>query len=186
MLQPDPLHERPPGRATRVLMSLIAICVVYGNLAVIFNAPKLGLTGWPSLPRPFIVHDAFLMTGMFSSYSDYNLDFFLRGQRSQSGRSADRGAWIELPLREHFPLRYPIVYTQLLAAHHWDMLGDDAQRNAWAALTAKIRARHNRLHPLAQLKRVQIGSVDFPQSPLGYRGAKTKENSWIELWYSEP
>jgi hypothetical protein len=175
-----------PGRAARCFMSAIALLIIYGNLAVIFNTEKLGLRGWPALPRPFALHDAFLITGMFSGYADHNFDFFLAGHRSYEGRNQDRGAWLALDLQEHFPLRYPIVYTQLFAAHQWDMLGEATQRAAWAALAAKIKAHHNRLHPEAPIDRLRFGCIDFPQSPLGYRGAKTDASSWIEPWYADP
>jgi len=167
-------------------MSLIALLVIYGNVAVIFNPDKLGLRGWPALPRPFALHDMFLITGMFSGYSDYNFDMVLLAERSHDGRDADRGAWIMLPLAEHFPLRYPIVYTQLFAAHHWDMLGERAQKRAWAALASKIKAHHNRLHPDARVIRLQLGTSDFPQSPYGYRAGKTATNGWSELWHADP
>jgi hypothetical protein len=175
-----------PGRAARTLMNAIALLVIYGNLAVTFNTEKLGLRGWPALPRPFALHDAFLIPGMFSGYSTYNFDFLLAGLRTERGRASDRAQWIALPISEHFPSRYPIVYTQLYAAHHWDMLGQQGQHAAWVALSAKIKAHHNRLHPDAPIARLRIGSLDFPLSPLGYRGAKTPENSRAELWYSDP
>jgi hypothetical protein len=167
-------------------MSLIALLVIYGNVAVIFNPEKLGLRDWPALPRPFALQDAFLIAGMFSGYSDFNFDFVLFAERTEEGRAVDRGAWIELPLAEHFPQRYPIVYTQLFASHHWDMLGESAQQVAWARLAAKIKARHNRLHPDARIARLQIGTINFPQSPNGYRAAKTANDTWSELWYGDP
>jgi hypothetical protein len=174
------------SRAVRVAMSLLALLVIYGNIAVIFDPEKLGLSGWPWLPRPVALHDAFLITGMFSGYSDYNFDLVLLAERSQDGRSVDRGQRIVLPLAEHFPQRYPIVYTQVFAAHHWDMLGEQAQQAAWAALAAKIKAHHNRLHPEARVVRLQIGTYNFPQSPNGYRAGKSPSNGWSELWYGDP
>jgi hypothetical protein len=183
----EPEAQNPlPSRAARALMSAIALLVIYGNLAVTFNPEKLGLPGWPALPRPFALHDAFLIPGMFSGYATYNFDFLLVGLRTHQGRASDRDQWIALPVAEHFPLRFPIVYTQLYAAHHWDMLGEQGQRDAWVALSAKIKAHHNRLHPDAPIARLRIGSLNYPLSPLGYRGAKTPENSRAELWYSDP
>ncbi|HEY2734125.1 MAG TPA: hypothetical protein VGI70_09070 [Polyangiales bacterium] len=177
---------RGPGRFARAYMSAIAVLIIYGNLAVTFNPEKFGRVDWPALPRPFAIHDAFLIPGMFSGYVNYNFDFVLMGERTQQGRPRDRGEWIELPYKEHFPLRYPIVYTQLFAAHHWDMLGQQAQRDAWAALSVRIKAHHNRLHPDAPIDRLQIGSLNFPLSPLGYRGAKTRDATRAELWYGDP
>jgi hypothetical protein len=173
-------------RRRRWLMSALAVLIMYGNVAVIFNPDKLGFHGWPSLPRPFALHDAFLIAGMFSGYSAYNFDFFIEGLRTNAGRLQDRGQVIELPVREFFSRRYPLLYPQLFAAHHWDMLGDAAQHRALRALAAKIRARHNQLHPEAPIDRVQFGSVNFPQSPRGYRAAKNETNTWSQVWYSDP
>ena len=167
-------------------MGAIALLVVYGNLCVVFNTDKLGLTGWPSLPRPFVLHDAFLIPGMFSSYASYNFDLYLEGERSRAGRARDRGRWIGLPMHEFFPQRYPIAYTQLFAAHHWDMLGDEGQRAAWVGIARRIEHRHNLLHPDAPIRRVRFGSENFPVSPDGYRAAKIPRAIQRELWYSDP
>jgi hypothetical protein len=177
---------RLPGRVTRAWMSALALFVVYGNIAVVFNPEKLGLRGWPSLPRPFALHDAFLIPGMFSSYATFNFDYLLVGLRTETGYMADRGKWITLDYREHFPERFAIVFTQLFAAHQSDMLGAEGQHAAWSALSTKIKAHHNRLHPNERIRRLRIASVNYPLSPLGYRGAKTPETSRAELWYSDP
>lgn len=174
------------GPLRRVLMSAIALLVVYGNVAVVFNTEKLGLSGWPSLPRPFAIHDAFLIPGMFSSYTTYNFDLYIEGERTNTGRLDERQRWIELTFREFFPQRYPIAYTQLFAAHHWDMLGDEAQRATWAALARRIQRRQNLLHPEAPIQRVRFGSENFPTSSEGYRTAKVASATHREIWYSDP
>jgi hypothetical protein len=166
-------------------MSVIAALVVYGNLAVTFNPQKLGLH-WPGLPRGFALHDAFLIPGMFSGYSSANFDLLLQGQRTDTGRTRDRGQWINLPLTEHFPLRYALSYTQLSAAHHADLLGPAGQRAAWAVYGQKIKARHNRLHADAPIARLRFGIVSFPASPAGYRALKSLRTAWRHLWYADP
>jgi hypothetical protein len=182
------MSAAPPvalGPLRRALMSALAISIIYGNLAVVLNPEKLGFPGWPALPRPFAIQDAFLIPGMFSGYARYNFDMVLQGQRTEDGRAADRGRWIDLPLHEFFPQRDAIVYTQLFAAHHWDMLGDREQRRAWAELARRIERRHNRLHPDAEIRRVRFGTLNFPLSPDGYRAAKIEGKTWSELWYRD-
>lgn len=161
-------------------MSALAVLVVYGNLAVTFQPAKLGLPGAPGLPRTVALHDAFLLPGMFSGYSPFNFDFFIEGQRDPDS------AFFELPLREHFPLRQAITYTQLLAAHHMDILGASGQRAAWAVMAQKIKARHNRLHPELRIARLRFGVLTFPQSSGGYRAAKNAPSSRRYLWYADP
>jgi hypothetical protein len=159
-------------------MSFVALVVVYGNLAVAFNPQKLGLAALPSLPTGFALRDAFLVTGMFTGYATHNSDPFLEG--------FVRDRFVPLDLREHFPLRAAITYTQLVAAHHTDMLGASAQRAVWAAYATQIKARHNRLHPDTPISRLRLGVVVFPQSPLGYRGAKLDGRTTRFLWYTDP
>jgi hypothetical protein len=138
------------------------------------------------LPTPGFVRDAFLMTGMFSSYSTSNVDFVLAGLRTQHGQASDRGQWIALRLRDHFASRHGVTFTQLFAAHAWDVHGRAGQQRAWAFLARKIRERHNRLHPEQAVSRVRFGSIEWPQDPLGYRAQKQPEHMRARLWYAEP
>lgn len=172
-------------RLRRAAMSALALVLLYGNAAVALGPPpllRIGLT----LPATPGLRDAFLMTGMFSSYTDRNNDFLLAGERTDEGAPTDRKRWIRLPLREHFPSRHGVTYTQLFAAHHWDVHGPIAQRRAWGVLAAKIRARHNRLHPDHPVRRVRLGAAEWPISPMGYRALKTPDNTRLRTWYTEP
>jgi hypothetical protein len=179
--QPD---ARGPSIAMRAVMTVVTLTLAYGNAAVALGPPallKLNLT----LPAPDLVRDVFLMTGMFNSYSERNVDFVLTGKRSARGLREDRGRWIRLPLREHFPQRHGITYTQLFAAHHWDVHGLAAQRKAWAVMAAKVRARHNRLHPDRHVQSVRFAATDWPISPQGYRALKSSDASRPRIWFSE-
>jgi hypothetical protein len=170
-----------PSLGARLAMSVIAAVVIYGNLAVTFHPSKLGLPdGIPGLPRPRPLLDAFLIPGMFSGHSSANFDFVIEGRRASDHR------YVELDVREHFPLRMPITYTQVFAAHHWDILGASEQRRVWASYARKIEARHNRLHPDARIERVRFGVVSFPQSDDGYRAKKPPGGGWKTLWYADP
>ena len=171
-------------RARRLLMDALALAILYGNLAVALQPPGLRRLG-VAVPRSAFVVDAFLMTGMFSSYSSYNSDYFILGLRTDDGLAEDRGKWMQLRVREHFPQRHGVVFTELYAAHHWDMQGDTGQRQAWRFLAKRIREHHNRLHPSRAVDRVQFGSVQWPQSPLGYRAAKKPQAMRTRTWFSE-
>lgn len=181
---PQSARASRAGRLTRALRNAVAVLIIYGNVAVALQPAALRRIGL-RVPRPAVLHDAFLMTGMFGSYSLTNSDFVLLGQRTQAGLTQDRGRWIRLHLRDHFASRHGVVFTQLIAAHHWDVLGTGAQRRAWAFLSQRIRERHNRLHPERAVARVRIGSVEWPQSPLGYRAAKATGPLRSQIWFSE-
>jgi hypothetical protein len=179
----SPSYRLPPLR--RALMHALALLLFYGNVAVALQPPALARHGF-GLPHPRWMHDAFLMTGMFGSYSTRNGDMFLAGERTHDGAHADRGKWTRLDLKEHFPQRHGITWTQLYAAHQWDALGPDAQRAAWRELAQRIRARHNRLHPEHPIGRVRFGEVTWPQDPRGYRAAKRTPNVLANTWYVDP
>ena len=167
------------------MMNALTVVLLYGNVAVAFQPPLLRRAGF-QIPRPSWVKDAFLMTGMFSSYSLANSDFFIVGVRTQSGARQDRGQAISLPVDEHFVARHGVVFTQLFAAHQWDMHGVVAQRKAWKILARRIREHHNRLHPDRPVSRVRFGSIDWPQSPLGFRALRGGPSTRTRVWFMEP
>jgi len=173
-----------PSRSRRVWLSLVALLLFYGNASVALQPAALRRMGF-ELPAPRWMQDAFLMSGMFTSYSLVNADLFLAGLRTNTGNSADRMRWVPLALAEHFPERQGVTFTQLFAMHHWDVYGVAAQRRAWKPLAAKIRARHNRLHPDRPIVRVRFGSVEWPQSRLGFRANKRPDKIEVRLWFEE-
>jgi hypothetical protein len=179
-----PVSTRPGGKTLRALRNAVALLIVYGNVVVALQPHALRRMGLV-LPRPVFIQDAFLIPGMFSSYSLTNSDLILQGERTQTGRQGDRGRYIDLDLREHFVARHGVVFTQLFAAHHWDVYGPAEQRKAWAFLAQRIRERHNRLHPDAKIAKVRFGSVEWPQDPGGYRAAKQPGALQPREWFSE-
>lgn len=160
--------------------------LVYGNLAVALEPDRIGLSGWPALPVPDVLYDALLLPGVFGGYSLQNYDFFLLGRRSDAGRPADRGRWIRLEVREHFPLRDALTHAVLFAPHQRDLYGESEQRRAWGVLARKIKQRHARLHPAAPLAALRIGLDVFPQGARDYREHKRPGKIWTQLLYAEP
>jgi len=173
-----------PSRARRALLNALAVLLIYGNATIALQPPRLRRTGF-QLPAPAWMRDAFLMSGMFTTWSRSNLDMFIAGQRSLDGDPSTRGQWVSITVREHFPDRQGVTFTKLYAMHHWDAHGRAAQRVAWKALARKIREHHNRLHPELAVTRVRFGSVEWPQSPLGYRAAKHARSIETRVWYEE-
>lgn len=166
----------------RWVTSAIGLLIIYGNLAVILNPTKFGLPPTPALPRPALLHDAFLMTGMFTSDSSQNIEVFLEGERRASDGSAH---WIPLSVGDHFPQRRPVTYAQLVAARHYDLGGVEAQRAAWIELARRIRERHNRLHPRYAIARVRFGVLSWPRDPRGYDAGRRPGQTVRELWFTE-
>jgi hypothetical protein len=169
-------------------MSLVAMVIVYGNVAMIFNPQKL-LPFLPNpWPTPFAIQDAFLLTGMFTSFATENIDFMIGGRtvpRHSVDTPNEKPTWIVLDLDEMFTGRMGIKFTQVLAARHWDMLGKQAQQDAWHLAAKKIRARHNRLHPDQPVDAVRIGVQLWPLSPDGYRAAKRRSKNRYVDWYND-
>jgi hypothetical protein len=172
-------------RVRRLLMNAVAVVLLYGNAAVALQPPQVR-DRWPHLPCPDFVIDAFLMTGMFNSYSLSNIDLFIAGERTQTGSIAGRGQWVQLPVREHFVQRQGVSFTQLFSAHEWDMHGVAAQQRSWVFLARRIREHHNRLHPDRTVARVGFGSFEWPQSPLSYRAKKHAPWVSTQPWFLEP
>jgi hypothetical protein len=166
-------------------MNVVAIALAYGNAAVALQPPQVR-TGPIHLPCPAFVVDAFLMTGMFNSYSLVNTDPFIAAERTQTGSLLDRGRWIELPTREHFVQRQGVTFTQLFSAHEWDMHGTAAQQRSWVFLARRIREHHNRVHPERPVARVAFGNYEWPQSPIAYRALKRPSTLRSRAWFTEP
>jgi hypothetical protein len=152
------------------------------RFAVALQPPALARQGL-GLPHPGVVRDAFLMTGMFNSYSLRNYDVFIGGERTLTGRKRDRGRWVRLPIRDHFSQRLGITFTQLFVMHYWDVFGRAGQRKAWPGLADKIRERHNRLHPKWPVQRIRFGQVDWPQDARGYRAGKQPSAIRASTWH---
>lgn len=181
---PPSSTRRHPPRARRLLLNLLAAFLIYGNAVVALQPPALRRAGFV-LPTPRWLRDAFLMSGMFTTWSNTNVDMFIAGLRTDRGEPATRGQWLRIALRDHFPDRHGVTFTKLFAMHHWDALGVIAQRRAWRELARKIRERHNRLYPEQAVLRVRFGSVEWPQSPLGFRAAKLQGAIDTRIWYEE-
>jgi hypothetical protein len=180
-----PAPRRRARRWRRTAQNAIALIVLYGNAAVALQPPPIRQLRL-HLPCPLFLLDAFLITGMFNSYSLVNTDLYIAGQRTREGLIADRLRWIDLPVREHFAQRQGIVFTQMFATHQWDIHGLRAQQRAWKDLARRIREHHNRLHPQHKVSRVSFGIVFWPQSPAGYRALKRAPLVKTQSWYTEP
>src|SRR5690242_12163537 len=90
------------SRPRRWLLNALTLFLLYGNAIGVLESPRLRKHGVPA-PAPLWLRDAFLMHGMFTSYSTRNSDFFIAGLRSERGTLGDRGSWVPLQLKEHFP-----------------------------------------------------------------------------------
>ena len=182
----------PPGRLTRLAMHAVTLFFVLGNLAVIFHPPKLGLKGVKGLRDylpgrgPYIVHELFLLPGMFSGYSTNNLDLIIKGRLADTSLPEEE-RWISLRRKEHLPRLLNTEYTRMWISHERGMLGKRAQKEGWKTMTAKIRDRHNRLHPDRPIDGVRLGVHSWPQQPGGgYRANKTVEQTKLHTWYEDP
>jgi hypothetical protein len=168
----------------RLLLSAIALALLYGNAMVALQPPQLLDLGL-YVPHPGFVRHAFELTSMFSSYSPKNEDFAIYGKRTQAGRAEDRGHWIELPLREHLPRRLSITTMQLYASLPARIDGDEGRKRAWSVFARKIRANHERLHPDQPVAEIRLDAFQWPTDPRGFRAGLSPSSTVNRMWFIE-
>jgi hypothetical protein len=151
---------------------------------VALQPPKLEQLGL-YVPHPAAVRQAFLLTVMFGNYSPYNADYLIQGRRTHAGLADDRGSWINLPLSDHFPLRHSITTMQLYAPFLTTIHGDVGRQHAWAVLSRKIRANHNRLDPAHPVAQIRLFAVKWPKDRRGFRAGKVPNKTKTYLWFTE-
>jgi len=172
-------------------MTLVGFFLIFGNISVVFHPNKYGLTDVKGLrsylPKPAsrAVHDMFLMTGMFSSYSTNNLDLIIRGHLSDADWLPEDDRWVDLTIKEHLPRTLGTEYTRLWASHHKNTFGKKGQQAARAVFATKVRERHNRLHPEQPIDAVMLGVETWRQQPEGYRAGKSPTTTKFHNWYEE-
>jgi hypothetical protein len=169
------MSERPIGR--RLVLSAVAGLVLVGNFSAI-------LRGFEDVPDrstqrlQFHLYDTFMMYHLIMSYSLWNTE----AQISGHVQGGDETAWIPLNSSEFFPFREGYVSLRLFTLRHRHMGGGpEAQR----FLAAKIRQRHNRLHPEQTIDAVAFGTWQWPVSPAGYEAERTPELEHYSPWFSE-
>jgi len=172
-------------------MLLVGFFLIFGNIAVVFHPGKYGLKDVKGL-RDYLppegkrfIHDAFLMTGMFSSYSTNNLDLVIRGHLSDADWLPEDDRWIDLPIKDHLPRTLGTEYTRLWGSHHKSTFGKKAQKQARKVFADKMRARHILLHPDQPIDGIMFGVESWRQDPSGYRAGKTPETTKFYTWHED-
>jgi len=175
----------------RWAMMFVGLFLIFGNVAVVFHPGKYGLKDVKGLrsylPKPAsrAIHDMFLMTGMFSSYSTNNLDLIIQGHLSDADWLPADDRWVDLNIKEHLPRTLGTEYTRLWVSHHKSTFGKKAQKEGRAVFAVKIKARHNRLHPEQPIDGVRLGVESWRQQASGYRAGKTPENTKFYSWHED-
>lgn len=171
-------REAAPGshaamrRAKRAAKVAVFATLAYGNVAVITSPAPLRPNGWPALPVPALLRDLFMMPGMFGGGSPLNHDFILEARID--------GNYVRLPLRDYFPDRLGVTFTQFYLVRHQQMLGDAERQRAADARAQRIAARYRLLHPGHDVDRVRMRVERWPKHPRGYRAGKTKQNTMTQ------
>ena len=160
---PSPAWWRRWQPWRRLGLSLLALFIIYGNLAVVLHPPMLGRPKATGLPRPTLLLDVFLMTGMFYSIDKFHQKPYVEGFRVDAdGRPL---GWEPLDVDELLPIRLGFQFAAVIALRHYDMGGAGRQQarvRAWNTLAPMLRERHNRLHPHRQVSAVRIGLLTWP------------------------
>ena len=172
------VREGAVAGAQRIVLSLVAVLVIYGNVAAILRGYE-GVPDRTTQPIRFHLYDAFMIYHLFTGYTTMNSEAQVLGHREDTG-------WGRIESDELLPFRPGYVWLRLRAWRHEHLFGGKrGGRTAQALLAAKVRERYNRLHPAEPIDAVAFGAWRWPSSSEGFNALRTPETERFEPWFSE-
>jgi hypothetical protein len=155
----------------RLFLSVIAIGLIYLNLAVLFDETINKYFGFhPPVPKGG--YNALIIFGVFNRYDTNNEQLTIWGLATNQQTKASY--WKELPAREFVPFTCGERNSRLWADMHYRNLGRQGHWETWQAMGRKILARHNRLHPEDPISQVSLQSLTWPRSPDGFYALQSR------------
>lgn len=171
---------RPISRRARALRSVLALALVYGNVAVL-NAQFAVVYEWvPALPVIDLLADPFYLFGMFDDYERDARELVVEGY------VAGAHEWIRLDGADFFP--GSVADRQIWAQGRrklGELLTDEMMEDEQRCLLSRIRARHNRLHPERQIEKVRVGHLSWEKSAQGHEAKRVRSEEEMVIWYEE-
>jgi hypothetical protein len=172
-------------RLLKIVFANVLIAVfLYSNVAVMSNYPlSLVTTRW-RLPIPWQLYDCFVLFGMFGYYEEVNRGIEIYGI-ADSAESAGKPGVVQLDVEEYFPFNTGEIQSRVWVSKHRWIGGYSGQYAAWKELAAKIRQRHNRLHPDKRVRAVGIIYITWPRSLEEYDALKSDNLVKHQLLFAE-
>lgn len=170
---------KTPPLLTRIVLSALALFVIYVNLAVIFH-PAATHRKHPALPLHPSLYDAFLIFGVFSYYETNNHEMQFWGYTGRTNEGTH--GWILLDAREHFPFTRGERDGRIWASRHYRALPRPGHLAVWHRTGQKVLDRHNRLHPGQTIERLSLRNATWPRSTEGYYAAYETNRAQYNFW----
>jgi hypothetical protein len=150
-------EARQPNKA---FLSLLALLLVYFNIAAINAQFAVNFPSLPELPVIDLLVDPFFLFGMFNGYERDATELSIQGLRRDGFQPLAKAELLPGPASEHaLWAQASRSVGQLLPARV--ILAERAR------FLERIRERHNRLHPDAPVTRVRVGLLRWKRSRLG-------------------
>lgn len=168
------------SRWKTLLSSLLALGLLYGNLAVVFHY-RAHNNDIPTFLVPKAAYHTFLIFGVFSYSETSNQELSIWGLAQRE--EANQTYWKQLPTTDYFPFGHSEQNTRMWANMHFTTLGQDGHFRAWQALGRKILERHNREYLEDPITQVSFQSMSWPRDPAGFHArfsyTEGKKQFWI-------
>jgi len=160
------------------VLSVVALAIVYANLAVMLN-PYLRRVD-AALPLPWIASDMFILFGVFSYYETQNHEMTIWGLAKNPATGATY--WKALPTADYMPQFRGEQHTRLWAGRHYGSLDRDRHWRAWQFQGRRILERYNRLNPHDPITQVALQSASWPRSLDGFYASRSAETETRQYW----
>jgi hypothetical protein len=163
----------------RLLLSIVAMALLYANLSVIFSYP---LEEFHVRPLPFesSCHDAFLIFGVFSYYETSNYELTIWGYATNFVEG--KQYWKELPVKDYFPFAFGNSQTRLWASRQYSAPDPRDHSKAWRFMGKRILERYNRQHPTVPLTKIGFRYLTWPRSSDGFYAEESNATSSRQFW----
>jgi hypothetical protein len=177
VIEAKPGPPRAGGR--RLVLSLLALGLLYANVAAIFN-PSLGKVGLPKFPIPDSVRDPFVIFGVFSYYETNNQELTIWGL-ADNPRTGEK-YWKQLPSYDYFPYSRGEQASRMWAERQYNSQGRKARWAAWQFMGTRIMERYNREYPTDPIEKVAFQSLTWPRSTQGFYASQSTRQMKRDFW----
>jgi hypothetical protein len=132
-----------------------------------------------------VIHDAFHVFGVFSTYETVNREVIVEGLTDTVRGGVHHFEWRRFDDSEYFPFRRGEKYSRLYAHRNVGNLAPRTFVEAQRILAAKIKARYNREHPGQPFLRLRIRVLTWPRSLAGYEAERKPGTEELVTWLAE-
>jgi len=148
----------------KLILSTIAIIVIYTNLAIIINYSPIQY----KFPTFRLAHFLYSNFDVFSIGSKNNKECVIWALIKNVRKSESDGQWIQLDIEIFLPYKRGEIFRRMQCVAQFNSGGRRARYEARKFYAKKIREKYNREHPDQRIVKVAIGVAKWPKSRRGY------------------